>query len=56
MAIKAAWQRGLKRFNEDGIAGIRRRHERARHHHLVENRLKMFFDIFDEYAEEGATL
>jgi len=55
-AIKAAWQRALKRFNEDGIAGIRRRHECVRRHHLLENRLKMFFDILDEYAEEAATL
>ncbi len=56
LAIKAAWQRALKRFNEDGDAGIMRRHECVRRHHLLENRLKTLLDILDEYAEEAATL
>ena len=55
-AIKAAWHRALMRFNNDGTGGIHRRYECARRHHLLENRLKTFFDIFDEYAEEAATL
>lgn len=56
LSIKAAWQRALKRFDEDGDAGITRRHACVRRHHLLQNRLKMLFDILDEYAEEAVTL